>query len=255
MHRSRDPNKLTHCTWANKLHALIKRPKQTHTLHMGKQDTCTNQETHSNQESQTNSHAGHGQTRHMHRSRDPGCNQESQTNSHAGHGQTRHMHRSRDPDSNQESQTHMLDMLFRRMWKRLLRLIDGEAVVLRTPTSPPTTDPPPWPVRTSRLNTCGFSMYVHPLWTPTWTGENKPLLIIITMINLWGKNVLCVVTSGIHGRIQNNSWTFSAPRCSSDQLKNSFFIPRASEWNYMQVTATGHALSEERFKTFITAKK
>ena len=137
MHQSRDPDKLTCWTWANKTHAITNRPRQTHTVDMGKQDTCTDQET---------------QTLIK-------C----------------------------PRQTHTLDMLFRRMWKRLLRLIDGEAVVLRTLTSPPTTDPPPWPVRTSRLNTCGFSMYVHPLWTPTWTRENKPFLIIITMINLRGK--------------------------------------------------------------------
>ena len=121
----------------------------------GKQDTCTDQET---------------QTHTLHMGKQDTCtDQETQT-------------LIKNP-----RQTHTLDMLFRRMWKRLLRLIDGEAVVLRTLTSPPTTDPPPWPVRTSRLNTCGFSMYVHPLWTPTWTRENKPFLIIVTIINLQEK--------------------------------------------------------------------
>ena len=59
-------------------------------------------------------------------------------------------------------------------------------------------------------------------------------------------------SNAINNYVRNNDRTFTIPRCRSDQLKNSFFVRTATDWNHLD-NNTVHADTLDKFKTLVAA--
>ena len=61
-----------------------------------------------------------------------------------------------------------------------------------------------------------------------------------------------VTTNTICDYIRNNDRAYKIPRCRTDQLRNSFFIKTAADWNHVDNTIV-HATSVQCFKALVAA--
>ena len=61
-----------------------------------------------------------------------------------------------------------------------------------------------------------------------------------------------VTTNTIGDYIRNNDRAYKIPRCRTDQLRNSFFINTAADWNHLDNT-TVHAASVQCYKALVAA--